>query len=142
MNEAFQQGRPSGFRLAIERLFQSYVEGFDDFDVDRVLDCFAYPVTIWQLGKGTVFADAGELAENVEALFDVFENEEIAHSEFRVIEASSCGNAAFVALSWKQERKDGEVAMEFDCRYALRRNDLSGEWLIALAINEEEAPLW
>ncbi|WP_083592915.1 nuclear transport factor 2 family protein [Aurantimonas sp. 22II-16-19i] len=131
-------GRPSGFRLAVERLFQRYVEGFDDFDTEKVLDCFAYPVTIWQLGKGTVFADSDELAENVEALFEVFEHEEIAHSSFHVVEATSWSNAALVALSWTQERRDGDVAMEFECRYALRRNDLSGEWLIALVINEEE----
>ncbi len=134
-------GASLGFKLAIESLFRSYAEGFDDLDLPRVLDCFAYPVTIWQLGKGTVFADADELAENVDALFEVFESEEISHSDFTVLEATSSGNAAFVALDWRQERSDGEVAMEFRCRYALRRNDLSGHWLIALVINEEEVSL-
>ncbi|MBO0906322.1 hypothetical protein [Jiella sonneratiae] len=130
--------RPSGFRMAVEDLFARYAEGFGDFDLNAVLDCFAYPVTIWQLGKGTVFADAEELAENVEALFDVFESEEIVRSEFAILDASASGNAAFVALSWTQERADGDPAMEFTCRYALRRNDLSGQWLIALVVNEEE----
>ncbi|MCE7030353.1 nuclear transport factor 2 family protein [Jiella avicenniae] len=134
-------GQSLGFKLAVESLFRAYAEGFDDFDLRRVIDCFAYPVTIWQSGKGTVFADADDLAENVEALFDVFESEEIAHSDFKVLEAQSSGNAAFVTLAWRQERGDGEVQMEFRCRYALRRNDLSGHWLIALVINEEEVAL-
>lgn len=133
-----QPGVSLGFKLAVESLFRGYAEGFDDFALSKVLDCFAYPVTIWQLGKGTVFADAAELAENVEALFDVFESEEIVHSDFVVLEAKSSGNTAFVALEWRQERADGEAAMEFRCRYTLRRNDLSGQWLIALVVNEEE----
>ena len=136
-----QPGQSLGFKLALESLFRAYAEGFDDFDLPKVLDCFAYPVTIWQLGKGTVFADANEFAENVEALFEVFESEEIARSDFSVLEAHSSGNAAFVALAWRQERSDGEMATEFRCRYALRRNDLSGHWLIALVINEEEVSL-
>lgn len=138
MGSETPSGGSLGLKLAVESLFRGYAEGFDDFDLPKVLDCFAYPVTIWQLGKGTVFADSGELAENVEALFDVFESEEITHSDFSVLEARSSGNAAFVALEWRQERSDGEPAMEFRCRYALRRNDLSGHWLIALVINEEE----
>ena len=134
-------GKSLGFKLAVESLLRGYAEGFDDFELRKVLDCFAYPVTIWQLGKGTVFADADELAENVEALFEMFESEDIVRSDLSVIEAHSSGNAAFVTLTWRQERSDGEVAMEFRCRYALRRNDLSGHWLIALVINEEEVSL-
>ncbi|MBO0664323.1 hypothetical protein LQ948_16225 [Jiella sp. MQZ9-1] len=132
---------PSGFHRAIVRLFSTYAEGFDDFDLDKVLSCFAYPVTIWQLGKGTVFADAEELAENVEALFDVFEAEEIVQSRFAIGEAASDGNGAFVGLSWTQERLAGEIAMEFRCRYALRRDDFTADWRIALVINEEEVSI-
>ncbi|MBP0617130.1 hypothetical protein J6595_16210 [Jiella sp. KSK16Y-1] len=133
--------RPSGFHLAVEGLFQRYSEGFEDGDVDKVVDCFAYPVTIWQHGRGTVFADANEMAENVVALFGVFDSEEIARSDFVLLEAVPSGNAAFVVLSWTQERRDGEVAAMFTCRYALRRNDLSGQWLIALVVNDEEVSL-
>ena len=133
--------RQSGFRMAVERLFRRYIEGFDETDLDKVLDCFAYPVTIWQHGKGTVFPGSAELADNIESLFEMFEREAITRSSFRLLEASSWGNAAFVALAWTQEQDEGEVAREFECRYTLRRNDLSGEWLIALAINSEEDSL-
>ncbi|WP_436642341.1 hypothetical protein [Microbaculum sp. FT89] len=103
----------------ITGLFEAYASGFDDFDAEAIADCFAYPCTIWQFGKGNVFADREELLENVEALLDVYEREEIVHSTFEVQEKILTGSAAFVTLAWRQEREDGEAALEFICHYAL-----------------------
>ncbi len=105
--------------VAIKELFQDYADGFDDFDSDAIADCFAYPTTIWQLGKGNVFADRDELMENIDALLSVFESEEIAHSVFEVLSHAVSGPTALVALSWHQERENGEVALAFICHYTL-----------------------
>lgn len=130
---------------AIEDLFAAYAEGFDDFDAAAIAACFAFPVTIWQAGRGNVFADEGELIENIEALLAVFEREEIVHSTHRTIEAAGDGESAFAVIDWRQERADGEAALAFRCRYALVRTDApedeDGErarpgWRIALAVND------
>ena len=126
---------------AIEDLFTAYAGGFDDFDAAAIAACFAFPVTIWQAGRGNVFADEAELTENIEALLAVFEREEIVHSTYRTIEAAGDGASAFAVLDWRQEREDGEAALEFRCRYALVRiepePDADGPvWRIALAVND------
>ncbi len=126
----------SDAEAAIERLFDAYAAGFDDFDADAILDCFQFPVTIWQSGRGNVFNDEEELAENVEALLAVFEREEIVQSRFEIVEAAGDEGAAFAVLDWRQERDDGEAALEFRCRYALVRDQAGTGWRIALAVNE------
>ncbi len=119
----------------ITGLFEAYASGFDDFDADSVADCFAYPCTIWQFGKGNVFADREELLENIEALLSVYEREEIVHSAFQVIEKVLTGNVAMVTLEWQQEREDGDVALEFICHYALIES--SEGWAVATVFNED-----
>ncbi|ALN71490.1 nuclear transport factor 2 family protein [Aureimonas sp. AU20] len=134
---------PKGFETevseaeaAIESLFEAYAAGFDDFDVDSIIACFQFPVTIWQSGRGNVFDDEEELAENVEALLAVFEREEIVQSRFEIIEAAGDDGAAFAVLDWRQERDDGDAALEFRCRYALVRDEAGKGWRIALAVND------
>ena len=126
----------SDAEAAIETLFERYAAGFDDFDVNAITDCFRFPVTIWQSGRGNVFNDAEDLAENVEALLAVFESEEIVQSRFEIVEAAGDEGAAFAVLDWRQERDDGEAALEFRCRYALVRDERDEGWLIALAVND------
>src|SRR4051794_24936191 len=57
----------------IRALFAAYGAAFDDADAESVTALFAWPATIWQLGEGHVFEDADDLAENVEALMEVFD---------------------------------------------------------------------
>lgn len=123
---------------AVEALFERYAAGFDDFDPDTVLDCFLFPATLWQDGRGTMFADEDELAENVEALLTVFEREEIVRSVFRAVSFATEGPAAFAVLDWRQEREDGEAALEFRCRYTLLREegDEGPEWRIAVSVSD------
>jgi hypothetical protein len=115
-------------------LFQDYANGFNDFDAEAVADCFAYPVTIWQLGKGNVFADREELLENIAALLDVLAHEEVVHSEFEILNCSISGPTAQATLSWRQVREDGDPALAFICHYMLVRNH--DDLLIALVVNE------
>ncbi|WP_427025055.1 nuclear transport factor 2 family protein [Aureimonas ureilytica] len=126
----------SDAEAAIESLFTAYAAGFDDFDAEAIIACFQFPVTIWQSGRGNVFDDEDELAENVEALLAVFEREEIVQSRFEIVEAAGDGGAAFAVLDWRQEREDGEAALEFRCRYALVRDETGRGWRIALAVND------
>ncbi|MCQ0987017.1 Cif family virulence factor [Jiella marina] len=134
----FEAVEAASLPVAIEAVFRAYAEGFDDFDADRILGCFAYPVTIWQLDKGNIFVDEEELAENIEALLAVYETEGIVRSDFAALDAAISGNTALVTLAWRQERIDGDAAMEFVCRYTLRRGGSLGEsWRIVLAVNEE-----
>jgi ketosteroid isomerase-like protein len=126
----------SDAEAAIESLFEAYAAGFDDFDAEAIIACFQFPVTIWQSGRGNVFDDEEELAENVEALLAVFEREEIVQSRFEIVEAAGDGGAAFAVLDWRQERDDGDAALEFRCRYALVRDEAGKGWRIALAVND------
>lgn len=107
-------------------LFTDYAEGFDDFDSDAVAACFAFPATLWQSGRGNLFADEDELIENIEALLEVFEREEIVHSRFEILELTAGPDSANAVVHWRQERADGDVALEFSCRYLLVR-DVDGE---------------
>jgi hypothetical protein len=116
-------------------LFTAYAGGFDDFDAEAVAECFAYPCTIWQFGKGNVFADSEELLENIEALLAVYEREEIVHSAFEIREKLLTGTIALVTLDWTQEREDGEAALEFTCHYALMEGPEG--WAIATVFNED-----
>jgi ketosteroid isomerase-like protein len=120
----------------ITTLFEEYAAGFDDFEAEAVADCFAYPCTIWQLGAGNVFHDREELLENIEALLNVYETEDIVHSAFEVTSLQASGGTALASLSWRQEREDGEAAMEFVCRYALIEGP--DGWRIATVFNEDE----
>jgi ketosteroid isomerase-like protein len=120
--------------VAISRLFEDYLTGFNDFDAERICDCFALPVTIWQHEKGHVFNDEDELLENVEALLAALDKEGVTVSEFQVVSSHVSGSAALVTLDWSQEASNGETALEFTCHYQLIQD--GDDWTIALVINE------
>ena len=121
----------------IRALFAAYGAGFDDADVDVVTSLFAWPATIWQSRKGHVFADADELAENVEALIDVFDEAGIKSTIPEVREVSVASSAAFAHVLWRQMEDSGEVLHQFACQYLLVNED--GDWHIASIVNEASA---
>jgi ketosteroid isomerase-like protein len=118
----------------IRALFAAYGSGFDDADAEAVTKLFAWPATIWQFGKGHIFADAKELAENVEALIDVFDEAGIKSTVPEVKEVRAAGPAAFADVVWRQRDDDGELLHEFTCQYLLVNE--SGGWRIATVVNE------
>ena len=121
----------------IRALFAAYGAGFDDASPERVTALFAWPATIWQFGKGHVFADAEELSENVEALIDVFDEAGIKVTTPEVREVRVAGAAAFAHVLWRQTEDSGEVLHEFTCQYLLIHEH--GDWRIATVVNEASA---
>jgi ketosteroid isomerase-like protein len=121
----------------IRALFTAYAAGFDDADAEAVTALFAYPATIWQLGEGHVFDDADDLAENVEALIDVFEEAGIVVTTAEVREVRIAGSAAVASVDWRQEDSSGEALHEFTCRYMLLHQD--DAWRIATVVNEDRS---
>jgi hypothetical protein len=121
----------------IRALFAAYGAGFDDADAEAVTVLFAWPATIWQFGEGHVFEDEEELAENVEALIDVFDEASIAVTIPDVRDICIAGETAFASVAWRQEDESGEALHEFTCHYMLLRRD--GAWRIATVVNEAEA---
>ncbi|WP_305984402.1 DUF4440 domain-containing protein [Roseibium sp. MMSF_3544] len=119
---------------AIAQLFDDYQAGFNDYEIDRICDCFALPAIIWQHQKGHVFADDEELIENIEALLKALEKEGVTHSDFQVVSSHVSGSAALVTLDWIQESADGEAVFEFTCHYQLIQD--GADWVIACVINE------
>lgn len=118
----------------ITDLFEDYRSAYDDYDAESLADCFAYPCTIWQLGKGNVFADEEELLENIEALFAVLEREEIVSTQYEIVNQSVSGDTAYASVTWRQSRADGDVALAFTCHYLLIRDE--EDWVIATIVNE------
>ncbi|MBO6509970.1 MAG: nuclear transport factor 2 family protein [Roseibium sp.] len=119
---------------AIAQLFDDYLAGFNDYDADRICDCFALPAIIWQHEKGHVFNDEDELLENIEALLKALEKEEVSLSDFHVASSHVSGSSALVTLDWSQEAADGEAVFEFTCHYQLIQN--GDDWVIAGVVNE------
>jgi hypothetical protein len=119
----------------VEDLFVGYRDGFDDFDGEAIADCFLYPATIWQFGRGNVFADRDELMENVEALLGVLEREEVVRSDFEIVDIVVEGACAFAVLDWRQEREDGEEALSFRCHYTLLLTE-ADDWRIVTVVND------
>ena len=107
-------------------MFASYGAGFDAADASAVIKLFAYPATIWQFGEGHVFADKTGLAENVEALVDVFDEAGIKRLIPDVRNIQAAGDAAFADVLWRQEDEAGEVLHRFTCQYLLIRHDGGG----------------
>lgn len=127
-------GSNGGAEEAIAELFDNYQAGFNDYDIDRICDCFALPTIIWQHEKGHVFNDEEELIENIEALLKALEKEGVTHSDFHVVSSHVSGSAALVTLDWSQETADGEAVLEFTCHYQLILDD--SDWMIACIIND------
>jgi hypothetical protein len=121
----------------IRDLFAAYGTSFDEADPDAVTSLFAWPATIWQFGKGHVFADAEELAENVDALMDVFDEAGIKTTVPEVKEVRVAGAAAFAHVFWRQRDDSGEVLHEFACQYLLVHHH-SG-WRIVTIVNQTAA---
>ena len=121
---------------AIAGLFAAYAEALDDADADAILDLFAYPAIIWQFGKGHVFADADDLAENVEILLDAYADAGIVASEAEVGAIQAMGATAFAAVRWRQSADDGEALHEFACAYTLLLTP--GGWRIAAIVNDPD----
>jgi len=119
---------------AIAQLFDDYQAGFNDYDIDRICDCFALPAIIWQHEKGHVFNDDEELIENIEALLKALEKEGVSHSDFHVVSSHVSGSTALVTLDWTQESSDGEAVFEFTCHYQLIQDGT--DWVIASIVNE------
>jgi hypothetical protein len=121
----------------IRRLFATYAAGFDDADPEAITRLFAWPATIWQFGEGHLFEDDEELAENVEALMDVFEDAGIVLTHAEVGDIRQAGAAAFATVAWRQEDQAGEVLHEFTCHYMLVKHEAA--WRIATVVNEPPA---
>lgn len=119
---------------AIARLFDDYLAGFNDFDAERIADCFALPAIIWQHDKGHVFHDEDELLENIDALLAALEKEDVSYSDFHVSSSHISGSAALVTLDWSQQNDSGDAVFEFTCHYHLTQN--GDDWLIAMVVNE------
>jgi ketosteroid isomerase-like protein len=118
----------------IRMLIANYGAAFDDADAVAVAAMFAWPATIWQFGDGHVFQEAGELAENVEALIDVFDEAGIAISNPEVMAVRIDGAAAFATALWTQLDGAGFQLNQFTCHYLLIGGD--GAWRIATVVNE------
>lgn len=117
----------------IEALIETYGAGFDDYDVDAVTACFVYPAVIWQMGKGHVFADAEEMAENIQALFKAYEEAGIVASAFDITTLAVDGPSALATVEWEAEDGEGVVVMDFTCQYQmLFQND---RWAVASIVN-------
>ena len=124
----------SNSEAEIHRLFAAYAAGFDDADANAVTKLFAWPAVIWQLGEGHVFEDEDELAENVDALFDVFDEASIVTMTPDVRDIRVAGSSAFASVAWRQQDDSDEVLHEFTCQYLLVNRD--GVWRIATVVNE------
>lgn len=122
--------------MQIRELFAAYGAGFDDADVSAVADLFAWPATIWQFGEGHVFDEPDDLAENVEALMDIFDEAGIVLTTPAVRDVRVAGAASFASVDWRQEDEAGEALHEFTCHYALVKCD--GGWRIATVVNESD----
>jgi len=119
----------------IRALFSSYGAGFDDADPDEVTSLFAWPVTIWQFGKGHVFEGEDELSENVDALMDVFDEAGIVSTIPEVKDVRIASSTAFADVVWRQEDDQGELLHQFSCQYLLLEQE--GSWRIATIVNED-----
>jgi ketosteroid isomerase-like protein len=121
----------------IRGLFAAYGAAFDDADADAVTALFVWPATIWQFGEGHVFEDDEELAENVEALIDVFDEASIVVTTPEMRDVRVAGKTAFATVAWRQEDESGDILHEFTCHYMLLRRD--GAWRIATVVNEADS---
>lgn len=121
----------------IHSLFAAYAAGFDDADPNAVTALFVWPATIWQFGEGHVFDDAEDLAENVDALIDVFDEAGIVVTTPEVKEVRVAGASAFAQVAWRQQDDSGEILHEFACQYLLIQQE--GAWRIAAVVNEVPA---
>lgn len=119
----------------IADLFQDYADAMNDMDAESIADLFAYPVTIWQLGRGYVFANADELQENIKTLLDVFDDAGVIYSEPEIGPTHVTRAAAFATVSWRQQDEIGEIVHAFHCDYTLVKQH--GDWLITMIVNEE-----
>ena len=92
---------------------------------EAVTALFAWPATIWQFGEGHVFEDAEELAENVEALIDVFDEAGIISTMPDVKEVRVAGAAAFanvaLAAGGRRRRAAARVHLPVPARQRGRR---------------------
>jgi ketosteroid isomerase-like protein len=120
----------------IRELFAAYAAGFDDADAAAITALFAWPATIWQFGEGHVFEDEEELAENVEALIDVFDEAGIVLTTADLRDVRIAAGAAFASVAWRQEDQAGNVLHAFTCHYLLVYQ--GGSWRIATVANESE----
>ncbi|WP_310620971.1 YybH family protein [Flexibacterium corallicola] len=120
--------------LALAELFDRYADGYDDYDVNGILSCFTYPIVVWQLGDGHVFADRDELIENLEALLEAHRENGVVQSVYEFVSSHVSGSTAYVTLDWQQEDEDGETVFDFTCHYVLMLFD--NEWKVISIINE------
>lgn len=119
----------------IATLFQDYADGMNDMDAEAIADLFAYPVTIWQLGKGYVFEDTDDLIENIETLLDAYDKAGVTYSEPEIGPTHVTKAAAFATISWRQQDEMGEVIHAFHCDYTLVKQH--SDWLITNIVNEQ-----
>ncbi len=119
----------------IASLFQDYADAMNDMDAEAMVDLFAFPVTIWQLGTGYVFEDPTALEENAEALLNVFDEAGIIYSEAEIGPTHVTKGSAFATASWRQQDEIGEVIHTFHCDYLLVKQH--GDWLITTIVNQE-----
>ncbi|OKL42636.1 DUF4440 domain-containing protein [Pseudovibrio exalbescens] len=124
----------SDVELQLSELFDRYADGYDDYDVAAIADCFAFPCVVWQMDQGHVFADQEELVENLEALLDVHRENNVTQSTYEVISTHVSGCTAHITLDWQQEDDAGDVVFDFTCHYTIVQIDEN--WRITMIVNE------
>lgn len=119
----------------IATVFQDYADAMNDMDAEAMIDLFAYPVTVWQLGRGYVFEDADALQDNIETLLDVFDKAGVIYSEAEIGPTHVTKASAFATVSWRQQDEIGDVIHAYNCDYTLVKQH--SDWLITMIVNEE-----
>ncbi|WP_068318110.1 hypothetical protein [Polycladidibacter hongkongensis] len=118
----------------ISELFERYADGYDDYSLSAILSCFTFPCVIWQADKGHIFEDEDQMTENIQALLDVYEDNNIAQSIYEEVDLYVQPTAATITLDWQQEDEEGEPVFDFTCHYNLVR--IGRDWKIASIVNE------
>ncbi|MEM9207043.1 MAG: hypothetical protein AAGA88_12010 [Pseudomonadota bacterium] len=115
-------------------VLDAYRDAYNDYDANALAACFLFPVTLWQFGKGFVFENAEDLAENIEKVLDAYEEAGVVETHYEVADWVESGSAASAVIDWDQSDADGETVHVFSCLTVFAEDD-RGEMKITTIVN-------
>jgi hypothetical protein len=108
----------------IEALFNKFQEGFNHFDLVKVIDCYHVPCTLNTPDKMSLINTTGELENEVDGIFAQLVNEHFV--SFQLTNTSFMrltDELIFVNMDWKFIDKHDQVFSEFSAFYHLTIKD-------------------
>ncbi|MBE0547141.1 MAG: DUF4440 domain-containing protein [Rubrivivax sp.] len=128
----------TGMPKDLRQFFETYRDAFNSLQGDAVAELYAEPSGIAQGGVYAHWPSRAPVAENMNALCDLYRKKGYAKADFEPVACINQGDQYAVAdLRWRIEWNDGQEPWQFNTTYNMVRTPQGWRVLLCTAYTED-----